>query len=193
MGLVEELLGCSLLSINRSFWAVKLSTGEWICEARMILDKGIVRPFDWSLDLVGTGDTSRIVELWLLCPPSPTSPLGNTARMVIDESGTAFQFKVTQVDTTIVTTCSYPQAHVIGRVVNKETGACECFIWDEKQQGLLTPETRIYDPATGTARRYPDGTLVYAGRTSVYNFHSWRPNIAPLGRIALDTLGVKLW
>ena len=195
MGLVEELLGCSLLEITRSYWAVKLNTGEWLCEARIKVDlyNARERHFDWSNDLVAGGDVRRIAELWLLCPASRTSPFGNTARLVITEPGTAFQFKVATVDSSIAATSRQATAHIIGKVTNKETGDCDCFIWDEQQQGLITPETMIYDPITQGAKRNKDGTPVYAGKNNVYDFHSWNPrSVAHLGRLELRTLGVRL-
>lgn len=195
MGLVEELLGCSLLQIDRSWWAVKLNNGEWICEARVKTDlyRGVERHYDWSNDLVADGDVLRIKELWLLCPPSRTSPLGNTARLVITEPGTAFQFKISHADSSVVTTYRSMQAHIIGKVTNKENGDCECFIWDPIQNGLLTPDTMIYDPLTGGPRRDKDGNIEYVGRTNVTKLHSWRPgSLAPPGRMELNTVGVRL-
>lgn len=195
MGLVEDLLGCPLQQITRSFWAVRLNTGVWMCEARLKVDifSGTERLYDWSADLVAGGDVMRITELWLLCPPSKTSPLGNTARLEITEPGTAFQFKIATVDSNIAASMRSVQAHVIGKVVNKETGGCECFIYDVAQDGLCTPETPIYDPTTGRAKVDAQGNLLCAGKTSVYDFHSWRiGSIAPLGRLELATLGVRL-
>lgn len=194
MGLVEELLGCSLLQIDRSYWAVRLNTGEWVCEARVKTDvyKGIERHFDWSNDLVAGGDVNKITQLWLLCPPSKTSSLGNTACLHITEPGTAFQLKVSLVDSNVVGMNRAGQAHIIGKVTNKENGDCECFIWDEVEQGLLTPETMIYDPLTGVAKRDAQGNIEYVGKTNITNFHSWRPSLAPLGRLELRTVGVKV-
>lgn len=195
MGLIKDLLGCSLLQIDRSYWAVKLNTGEWLCEARVKTDlyNGRERHFDWSNDLVANGDVLKITQIWLLCPPSQTSPLGNTAYLTITEPGTAFQFKVAAVDSNITATSRQAIAHVIGKVINKETGDCECFIWDEVQQGLITPETQIYDPITRGIKRGKEGTPVYAGKNNVYDFHSWNPgSIAHLGRLELRTLGVRL-
>jgi hypothetical protein len=193
MGLVEDLLGAPLMKITRSYWAVKLKDETWLSEARMTYKKGAFRYFDWSNDLVATGDVLNIQELWLFCPPNAYSPLGNTARLVIEEPGTAFQFKVGHADSNIASTWKTLQGHIIGKVTNKETGACECFIWDPIQNGLLTPETQIYDAETGGLKRNPDGSIAQAGKTSVYDFHSWRPgSIAPLGQLQLDTLGVRL-
>ena len=194
--LASQLLGCSLMDITRSYWAVKLhAPDEWICEARMVTDvlQGRERHFDWSNDLVATGDVRRITELWLLCPPSRTAPLGNTARLPILESGTAFQLKIATVDTSLALTARQQQGHIIGRVVDKLTGACECFIWDEEQQGLLTPETPIYDPLSfDFKQRDALGHLTTAGKTSVYDFHAWKPSIAHLGRLDCATLGLTL-
>jgi hypothetical protein len=194
MGLIDDLLGCSLQQITRSYWAVKLSTGEWLCEARSTTDllHGRERYFDWTLDLVATSDVLKIVQLWLLCPPSKTSPLGNTARLDISEPGTAFQFKIATADSAIVSPATRTlQAHIIGKVVDKLTGACECYIYDPIEDGMITPETQIYDPVQGI-RKDENGQPVYAGRTSVYSFHSWRPGLAPPGQLHLDRLGVRL-
>lgn len=195
MGLVDELLGCPLLEITRSYWAVKLTTGEWVCEARVKTDlyKGIERHFDWAADLVGNEDVLKITELWLLCPPSRTSPLGNTARLVITEPGTAFQFKVGNVDSNIASTSRNLEVHIIGKVTNKENGDCEIFAWDAVQQGLVTPDTEIYDPRTGGRRRDPEtGGIMYAGRNNIYNFHGWRESLPDKGRLELRTLGVRV-
>lgn len=197
MGVAEDFLGCPLQMITRSWWAVRLNTGEWVCEARVKTDvyKGIERHFDWSNDLVACGDVNRITQLWLFCPPSKTSPFGNTAHLDITEPGTAFQFKVAMADSNIAMTSRSLQAHIIGKVTNKETGECDAFIWDDVQQGLCTPETEIYDPhspQTNFRRVDASGRLCTAGKTSVYDFHSWREGIAKLGRLELRTLGVRL-
>lgn len=184
MGLIDDLLGQPLMKIDRSYWAVKLKNGQWLSEARLTYDKGSFRHFDWSNDLVATGDVLKIKELWLLCPPNKFSPLGNTARLVIEEPGTAFQFKVGHADSNIAATWKTVQGHIIGKVTNKIAGSCDCFIYDPIQQGLITPDTKMFDQS---------GQLVFAGKTSVYDFHSWRPgSIAPLGALELKTLGVRL-
>jgi hypothetical protein len=195
MSLIDELLGYPLLEITRSYWAVKLDTGEWVSEARVKTDlyKGEERHFDWSNDLVANGDVARIKELWLLCPPSKTSPLGNTARLVITEPNTAFQFKVATADSNFAATSRTVQAHIIGKITNKETGACECFIWDSVQEGLITPDTKIFDASEPDfVKKNKYGFPILAGKTNVYNFHSWRDGIAPLGRLELNTIGAKI-
>lgn len=192
MTLIEELLGCPLLEITRSYWAAKLHTGEWVSEARTVHDwyKGEPRQIDWYLDVVATGDHKRITELWLFCPPNKTSPTGNTVRMPITRPCTAFQFKVTTYDSPMLSPgIRTLQAQVIGRVEN-DAGDCTCFIWDEVEDGLLTPETHIQGPRKGTIRRDNKGNPVCAGKTNVTQFHSWRPSLAPIGLLALDRLGI---
>lgn len=202
MSLIYELLGCPLQMITRSYWAAKLNTGEWVSEARFVHDfrKGEQRRIDWMDDICATEDCELITELWLLCPPSKISPLGNTARLPIVRPGSAFQFKVATHDTHGVVGPGVRtlQAHIIGRVDNAE-GDCTCFIWDPVQDGLLTPETPIYDPILG-GKRDEQGNILYsraytgryAGKTNVNHFHSWRPSLAPIGQLALDRIGVTL-
>lgn len=174
---VASILGSIInpLLIDRSVWAVKLADGRFLSERDMVRDPRYdhdlrhpgKRPFDWSLDLVGTGDILKIKELWLVCPPNKISPLGNTARLPIVEPGTAFQFKTANVDAlgswgrTVV-------SQVIGRVTNKETGECECFIWDNEIKAMGTYNTNIY------------------------KFGSWRDGVAPIGALALSVQGFKL-
>src|SRR6266849_2969517 len=112
--LVHQLLGCSLLQITKSYWAVRLDNDEWLCEARVHTDlyRGVERHFEWYEDLVANGDCMRIKELWLLCPPNRLSPLGNTARLPIVEPGTAFDFKVATADSNIAATWKTQEAHI---------------------------------------------------------------------------------
>lgn len=169
--LVYQLLGCSLLEISRAWWAVKLDSGEWLCEARLHTDIAAAteRHFDWYYDLVGTGDVRRIKELWLLCPPNKLSPLGNTARLPITTPGTAFDFKVASASSNFVETWRNQEAHIIGRVTDRATGDCECFVWDERYQMLC------------------------AGfRSNVHNFGTWRDSLPPRGALALEKIGVEL-
>jgi hypothetical protein len=203
MQLIYELLGCSLLEITRSFWAAKLNTGEWVSEARAVHDfrQGTQRYIDWYLDLAATGDCKRITELWLLCPPSQTSPLGNTARLPIMRPNSAFQFKIATHDSQIVGDgIRTLQAHVIGRVDDEE-GNCTCFAYDPVEDGMVTPETTVYDPATQHIQVNDDGTPYHPMKTNVKRFGwyikdgrqvqgMWRPSLAPLGQLALDRLGV---
>ncbi len=92
---IETALGAVIhpFMIDHPIWAVKLSTGKFLSERDYVWDEmqreqgagGLKlfsrpnkRPFDWTLDLCNTGDVMKITELWMVCPPNPTSPLGNT-------------------------------------------------------------------------------------------------------------------
>lgn len=169
--LAYALLGCSILQIDRAYWAARLDNNEWICEARLHIDlyKGTERHFEWYEDLVCNGDCMRVRELWLLCPPNTLSPGGNTARLPIPEPGTAFNFKVASVSSNLVETWKTQEAHVIGRVDNKITGDCTCFIWDERYKMLCAPF-----------------------QSNIHNFGTWRESLPPRGPLAYEKLGVKL-
>jgi hypothetical protein len=212
MALIDELLGCPLLEITRSYWAVKLDRKigptEWVCQKRTVHDfrRGDVRQIDWMDDIVATGDSKHIVEIWLLCPPSRTSPPGNTARLPVTTPGTAFQFNIGTADSAIVGRATQThQAQIIGRVENGD-GDCLCFAWDYVEDGLWTPESTVYDPHTQHIKTNEDGTPFYPMRQyNVNNFGRiysqaqhrwidamWRSSLAPPGRLAIDRLGVTL-
>jgi hypothetical protein len=172
MGFVKSVLGSVIGAFlpDKAYWAVKLSNDKWCSEIDQRFEprNGLIRPFDWSLDLVDTGDIANVKELWLFCPPNIHNPLGSTARLPIVEPNTAFQFKIGN---------SYAfgadgrelQSQIIGRVVDKETGDCEFFAWDAPLKVMSSPM-----------------------KNNIYNFTSWRPGIANLGELSLDVLGVKL-
>lgn len=169
--LVHQLLGCSLLQIDRAWWAVRLDNDEWLCEARLHTDlcKGTERHFEWYEDLVANGDCMRIKELWLLCPPNALSPLGNTAYLPISEPGTAFDFKVASASSNFIETWKTQEAHIIGRVTDKASGNCECFIWDERYSCLCQPY-----------------------KTNIHHFGRWRENLPEFKALAFEKMGVRL-
>src|SRR6185369_12925435 len=119
---------------------------------------------------------------------------------IVRASG-AFQFKIATHDSPIVGEgLRTRQAHVIGRVDDEE-GNCTCFAYDPVEDGMITPETTVYDPATGHIQVNDDGTPFYPMKTNVRDFGwrikdgkraqgMWRPSIAPLGLLAIDRLGV---
>jgi hypothetical protein len=128
-----------------------------------------VRQADWSLDIVGSGDYKKIEELWLICPPTATSPLGNTARLPIEMPGTAFQLKVAFVESDGVNSARSLQAQLIGRVTDVETGDCECFIFDYGWQVMSTP-----------------------WKSNVKRFGTWRSEVAPLTQLNYTVVGIDL-
>lgn len=172
MGVLQTALGAILspLLIDHALWAAKLASGKLVSEHDTVSDlrHGSKRALDWSLDLVATGDVLKIKELWLICPPNVVSPLGNTARLPIVEPGTAFQFKVASLHA-LGRWERQVEALVIGRVDNKETGDCTCFIWDTDLSAMSTPY-----------------------HTNIYAFAPWRDGIAPLGKLSHEVLGLRL-
>lgn len=123
----------------RSYWTCRLTTGKELDERGMIFDlrAGGLRPLDWSLDLVSTGDIRRIRELTLHCPDGKYDSLG------IDEPGTCFQLKVASMHM-LGAGGRQVECQLIGKVLNKENGSCTCRIWD-RVYGLLHYDTTIYD------------------------------------------------
>lgn len=167
---VKTALGAiiSPFAIKHALWCVKLANGRFLSECDLVRDYSLQRkrPFDWTLDLVNTGDVMQIRELWMVCPPSPTSPLGNTARLPITEPGTAFQFKTKHLSLGV----GEPVFHqIIGRVDDKATGACTYFVWDHLLRAMSTP--------------LPN---------NIYDFQSWRPEVGRIGALGLDVLGLRL-
>lgn len=170
---VTSILG-SLISpflVSEAFWCVKLSNGKFQTERDIVRDGNWPtgrRPFDWALDLVASGDIRRVKELWLICPPNPGNPLGQTAKLPIVEPGTAFQFKVGFVDGNIAGTVQSRASQLIGRVTDKVNGDCECFVWDVGLRALGT------------------------WNSNIYHMGSWRADIAPPTQLAFDVLGLSL-
>jgi hypothetical protein len=152
---------------NRSYWAVKLVDNRWRCELDGVPDfrTGTSRDLDWSLDIVGSGENNRIKELWMFCPKTVHSPLGNTAMLKISERGTAFVLKAGNFSLY----GKKPLALIIGQVTDKLTGDCQCFIWDEYLRVMSSPF-----------------------KTNVKNFSSWRDGVAPIGELSTDVLGLDV-
>ena len=172
MGIVTSVLGSmvGLLLPDRPYWAVKLSTGKWACELDTRKDARIpggVRTFDWTLDLVDTGDIARVRELWLFCPPNPMHPMGQTARLPIVDPYSCFQMKVGMVHA-FGASDRYMASQIIGRVTNKVEGDCECFVWDAELNAMGT------------------------WNSNVYRMGSWREGIAPQGDLSFEVLGLRL-
>lgn len=156
--------------LDRSYWAAKLKDSTWLTELDTMTDIAHAgkRPFDWTLDVVATGDWARITELWLFCPRTRANPVGSTARLPIAEAGTAFQLKIATLSGLGAMQRTL-QAQVIGRVTDKESGTCECFIYDDVMQSMSEPWI-----------------------SNVYAFGSWRAEIAPLGLLNFEVVGLHL-
>lgn len=152
-----------------AFWSVLLTSGKEWSEHSMVgtMRKGQagLRQLDWALDIVSTGDVHRVKEIRLHCPD------GRTAVLEIADGMEPFQFK-TKALNMIGAGDSFLEYQVIGRVIDKASGRCECFIWD-------------YRPKPG------EPNLV-AYRSNIYAFGMWRDTCTPLGALGLEVQGFRL-
>ena len=153
-----------------AYWSVLLTTGKRRYERELIptLRAGQrgVRKLDWTLDLVSTGDVRRIKDLILHCPD------GRNAVLEISEEGTAFQFKTAALDGLLTNGQRTMEFQAIGRITNKITGECECFIWD-------------YRPTIGQPN-------LFKYTTTIFHFGSWRESLTPLGALGHEVQGFRL-
>lgn len=171
-------IGTSLQAIGdvidpfQSYWSVLLTTGKTWSERQLVGtwksgQKGW-RKLDWGDDIVSTGDIHKIRELTLHCPDGRTAVLEIAKFGERTSTYPAFQFKTRSL--TILTDGGAGlEFQVIGRVIDKISGRCECFIWD-------------YHPEPG------EQNLV-AYTSSIYNFGAWRDSVMPIGALSLDVQG----
>jgi hypothetical protein len=152
-----------------AYWSVLLTTGKRWSERQLLPtfragQRGL-RKLDWTLDLVATGDILRISELTLHCPDR------QQVTLEISEKGTAFQFKTRSLN--LLGGAGSPLEYiVIGRVIDKLSGACECFAWD-------------YCPKPGESH-------LVAYRSSILQFGAWRDSMTPMGALGIDVQGFRL-
>jgi len=152
-----------------AFWSLLLTNGKKWSEHTLLPtllagQKGM-RQLDWALDIVSTGDIHHICELTLNCPD------GRRATLDISQDMPAFQFKTKSLDMMGAGSLGL-EYMVVGRVIDKATGRCECFAWD-------------YRPKSG------ESNLV-AYKSSIYKFGGWRDTVTPLGALGVDVQGFKL-
>jgi hypothetical protein len=95
--------------ISHSYWAARLKDGFWLSE----VDGDI-----WERHVLATGRSLDILELWLFGPKvAESDPQGNTACLVIERPGTAFQCRMESGQQCILR-------------VNVSECSCSCFVWD---------------------------------------------------------------
>src|SRR6266568_1268522 len=146
-----------------SYWSVLLTSGREWSEHHLIptFKKGQagVRKLDWALDLVSTGDIHRIKELRLHCPD------GRKAVLEILPDTPPFQFK-TKTLNMIGAGDNALEFQVIGRVIDKVSGRCECFAWD-------------YRPKPGEPQ-------LVAYKSNIYNWGAFRDTVTPIGALGIE-------
>jgi len=139
-----------------------MTSGKVLRETGMVKDSMGERLVDWTLDLVSTGDLKRVKEVRLICPGILTHGV-----LKITEKQTAFQFKNSSAVHDGERQYRILEAQVIGRIRDKLSGDCDCFIWD-RTLGLFKYQSNIRA------------------------FGSWRNGIAPIGELSQNVLGLSL-
>lgn len=158
-----------------AYWSMILTVGGDIHKTKALSERDLVysnikgqkglRKLDWALDIVSTGDIHKIKDLSLNCPD------GRKVTLEITEDMPAFQFKTKSMNMLGANDTGL-EFQVIGRVIDKASGRCECFAWD-------------YRPKPG------EPSLV-AYKSSIYHFGMWRDTCTPLGALGLDVQGFRL-
>lgn len=166
--MLQLFSGISRLAQGRSFWQVKLTTGKTVTEGQVSFDliRG-PRNVIWLEDICGSGDNRHIREI-TLCTP------GGDITLPITEPYTAFQFQMGTV--AFFGGEKIPNAQVVGRVNNRETGECTCAIWDVQGE----------EQADGTRKH-----LFVDHKTTVRAFASWRGGIPDIGTLAYEMVGLR--
>lgn len=170
MGIRSSILTLAdLIDPRIAYWSVLMRSGKVWSEHSMVTtfkagQRG-VRLLDWGEDLVTTGDVYRVKELRLHCPD------GRVAVLEITPDTPPFQFKTRSLDV-LLTSDVMLEYMAIGRVVDKASGRCECFIWD-------------YRPLDGQPN-------LVAYKASILKFGAWRDNITPLGALSEHVQGFRL-
>ncbi len=121
---------------GHSYWAVALRDGTWVSEIDHYPGIRLDHPhYDWSLDLVGTGDHKRVAELWLICPATKRNPFGSTAHYTFGphEGGRAVQFKRKTLNPYGIGA----ECQVIGKITDPATGEVNCCIWDGRYKVMV--------------------------------------------------------
>jgi len=160
MGVLSSLQAIqNVMDPSHSYWKVLLTTGKEITEHKLVFDfrRGGYRPIDWALDLNATGDLLKIKELWLICPN------GQQVKIDINEPGTAIQFKHKSINPY----GAFLEAQGIGKVTDKGTGDCECWIWDRFK-----------------------GLIPY--KSNIDTFGTWREGLMPLTKLSREVIGLQL-
>ncbi len=154
--------------VGESYWKVRFQSGRELSELDTFTfsdgNTERVRDVEWLEDVIGAMDLRNIKEA-MLCTPR------GTAHFTVTEPYTVFQFsRGTQV---LIGNKSerIKNMQCVGVVTNRDTGACECAIWDMQTKQLYT----LFN--------------------NVKNFTAWRDGVADIGLLnpeALDLRGVAV-
>lgn len=170
MGIATSLYAVgNVIDPRLAYWSLRLRSGKEWSEHSLVgsLRKGQagLRQLDWGDDIVSTGDVHRVKEITLHCPD------GRVATLEITDGMQPFQFKTKSLDMIGANGIGL-EYMVIGRVTDKVTGCCECFIWD-------------YRPKPGEPN-------LLAYKSTIYRFGGWRDTVTPIGALGLEVQGFRL-
>lgn len=150
---------------GESYWKVTFTNGKTLSEldSKPYFDgnKEIrVRAVEWLEDLIAAGDLRNVKEA-MLCTPQ------GVAHFTVTEPYTVFQ--LSRGTLAAFTGQKIKNMQVVGVVTDKDSGDCECAIWDQQTKQL------------------------YTMFNNVRNFTKWREGVADVGMLnikALDLRGV---
>lgn len=151
--------------MGESYWKVVLTSGKTLSELdeRTYIDgeKVIrVRRLEWLEDIIGSGDIAKVRKV-MLCTPQ------GTAHIEAREPYTAFQFSRGVMNMLGSQYARVKNCQVVGVVTDKETGGCDCAIWDAQTRQL------------------------YTMRNCVKNFSAWREGVIPVGRLNIEAMDLR--
>jgi len=149
------------LSRGLSYWEVTLKSGKKIHEGQVCVDflHGS-HNISWIEDIIGSGDNKNILEVSLVTPKGKIS-------IPILEPYTCFQLQ--RGTTSLLTNEKIQNCQIIGRVDDRDTGACISVIWDNLS----------------------DQKLYVDHFTTVKHFAKWREGIADIGPLNYDVVGLR--
>jgi hypothetical protein len=150
---------------GESYWTVVLTSGKTLSEldTKHYVDGNKVlrlRTLEWKEDLINSGDVKNIKEVQLHTPEG-------TAHLTAIEPYTVFQFSRGVMNMMGSEYERVKNCQVVGVLINKETGECECAVWDAQTRQL------------------------YTMFNNVKHFVKWREGIADVGRLNIEAMDLR--
>lgn len=151
--------------VGESYWKVVFQSGKelseldmkWYQDGDRMLRK---RSVEWLEDLIGSGDLAHVKEVQLHTPQG-------TVHLLVTEPYTVFQFSRGTMNMMGSEYERIKNCQIVGVVTNKESGTCECAIWDAQTREL------------------------YTMINNVLNFQAWREGVAPIGRLNIEVMDLR--
>lgn len=149
--------------IGESYWKVIFHNNKELSEldTKLYLDGNKVlrvRAVEWLEDLCASGDLKNVKEV-MLCTPK------GTAHLTVTEPYTVFQFS--RGTLAALTGEKIKNMQCVAVVTDKDTGECECAIWDQQTKELYTIINNVKD------------------------FQAWRDGVIAPGTLNLAAMDVR--